>query len=235
MRLPTDYSTAPLPDAELWTAPPKGRVLCFAPHPDDEVIGPGGALALHRRQGDAVRVAIATDGVAGDPDGVFPADGYGERRRGESRAGLAELGVADVDFWGYPDGYEVSEADLNGVAERALLALAAVEPDVVYLPWPGERHGDHRALCAGVLRALGRTHFAGMVLGYEVWTACEPDVVLDITPVVDQKRHALARYASQLRYVDYDHVILGLNAYRSLLHGKGRGHFEGFVRIEVEA
>jgi LmbE family N-acetylglucosaminyl deacetylase len=44
------------------------RVLVFAPHPDDEVLGCGGALALHARRGDHVRVVVVSDGGAGgDP------------------------------------------------------------------------------------------------------------------------------------------------------------------------
>ncbi len=233
MRLPADYDPSPPRDAERWTAPPAGRVLCFVPHPDDETIGPGGALALHVAQGDQVRVAIATDGTAGDPDGHFPAEGYAARRRGEARAALQELGVEDVTFWGYPDNQVVQPADLEGVTLRAVQELEASRPEVVYLPWPGERNGDHRALAAGVCAALGRIGFAGTALGYEVWTPFDPDAVLDITAVVERKRAALRRHVTQLRYVDYEHVILGLNAYRSLLHGGGRGYHEGFVRIEV--
>ncbi len=220
--------TSPRPAPRLLHSPPRGRVLCFAPHPDDEVIGPGGALALHVAQGDRVRVVIATDGAAGDPDARFPADGYRERRRGESRAGLAVLGVTEVAFWGYPDACVVTAADLDGIAARAAEELDSVEPDLVYLPWGGEHNGDHRALHGGVARALASRAFRGMALGYEVWSPLEPDLVLDIERVVDLKRRAIGCYVSQLHYVDYAHVILGLNAYRSLHGGHGRGHAESF-------
>jgi len=231
MRVPEGYDVTAPRDPERWQAPPRGRALCFAPHPDDEVIGPGGALAMHRAQGDPVRVVLATDGVAGDPDGHYDPAGYAERRRAESRAGLAQLDVDDVDFWGYPDSCVVTESDLEGIARRAHDELGAFAPDVVYLPWEGERNADHRALYAGVLRALERLAFTGSVLGYEVWTPMDPDAVLDITPAVEHKRAAIRCYATQLRYVDYEHVILGLNAYRSLLFQRGRGHAEAFRRI----
>ena len=43
------------------------RMTVIAPHPDDEVIGAGGTLALHARQGDRVHVLVAFDGAAALP------------------------------------------------------------------------------------------------------------------------------------------------------------------------
>ncbi|MFO1051001.1 MAG: PIG-L deacetylase family protein [Planctomycetota bacterium] len=222
------HDLAARPAPRHLTAPPRGRVLCFAPHPDDEVIGPGGTLAAHVAQGDAVHVVIATDGVAGDPDGAFPREGYAARRRAESVAALRELGVRAPTFWGYPDACVITEADVEGIAARALDELRAHAPEVVYLPWDGEHNSDHRAVAAGVQRALARCTFRGHALAYEVWSPLEPDVVVDIDDVLARKRRAIACYATQLHYVDYAHVILGLNAYRSLHCGRGRGHAEAF-------
>ena len=55
--------------AELRRVQP-GRVLVVAPHMDDEVIGPGGTLALHREAGSAIGVVYVSDGAtAGAPAG----------------------------------------------------------------------------------------------------------------------------------------------------------------------
>ena len=79
------------PPPEFRTSVPAGRVLCFAPHPDDEAAGPGGALCLHRKQGDPVRVVVATDGSAGDPDGRYEPEEYKRLR-----TTLIERGRFDV-------------------------------------------------------------------------------------------------------------------------------------------
>jgi LmbE family N-acetylglucosaminyl deacetylase len=228
---PADYDVAASPEPEFRRAPERGRVLCFAPHPDDEVIGPGGALCLHRRQGDPVRVIVATDGTAGDPDRRFDPSTYRERRRAESRAGLAWLDVADVAFWGLPDNCVVRSEDIAGVTERAVAELVSFAPEVVYLPWEGEAHSDHRALHLTVVRSLARVGFTGHAFGYEVWTPMVPDRILDIRDVAEQKRRAIACYASQIAYVDYDHTIFGLHAHRSLQFNRGRGYCEGYRRV----
>lgn len=216
------------PEPRLLAGALRGRVLCFAPHPDDEAIGPGGALALHTLQGDAVRVVVATDGSSGDPQHRHDPATYAALRRSESSAGLRALGVTDVGFWGFPDNQHYSATDLALATRMAAEALRAHAPDVVYLPWEHEGHGDHHVLHLAVMQAMDETGFRGRAFGYEVWNAMVPDVLLDITSVVEQKRAAMKCHASQLAYVDYEHVILGLNAYRSLVHGKGRGWAEAF-------
>lgn len=218
-------------EPKLLRSVPRGPVLAFAPHPDDEIAGPGGALALHRLQGDPVRVVVATDGKAGDPDGRYDAATYAERRRDESRRGLAEIGVHDVQFWGFPDSCELSPHDMELAAQHATASLLAATPRTIYLPWAEEGHPDHHALHHAVVAALDRTRFAGLALGYEIWNAMLPDCVLEVTSVMEQKLRAMRTYASQTDYVAFDHCVQGLNAYRSLVHGRGRGYWEAFCVV----
>ena len=234
MQLPTEdvFSVPPMP--EILRRPAAGRVLCFAPPPDDAAAGPGGTLALPRRQGEPVRVVLATDGIAGDPDGRYDAATYAERRRGESRRGMAHLDVDDFVFWGFPDSCEITDGDLDHVAARAVEQLEQFRPDIVYLPWEGEGNSDHRALYCGALRGLRHAGFGGRVWGYEIWNLMVPDLIVDISPVVEDKRRAMLCYESQLAYVDYMHPIFGMNAHRSLIFNKGAGYGEAFRRVRVE-
>lgn len=220
------------PEPVLWRDVPHGRVLLFAPHPDDEVAGTGGVLALHSRAGDDVHVAVATDGVNGDPDHRFDPTTYATRRREESRRGLAAVGVANVTFWGFPDGAVLSAADVERGVLCAIAAIERVRPAIVYLPWEKEGHPDHHALYGIVTQALDRVQWNGWALGYEVWNAMVPDAIVDITAVVEQKRQGMLAHESQIAYTRYDHCLLGLSAYRSLVHLGGQGYGEAlrFVR-----
>lgn len=225
------YDPAPPPEPEWRNTVPKARVLVFSPHPDDEVIGPGGTLCLHRQQGDPVRAVIATDGVAGDPDQRYEPAAYRALRRQESTAGLAVLGIDDVRFWGMPDSCVLSANDLELGTQLAERELREHQPDLVYLPWQREGHPDHHALHVVVMRALQRHGFTGEAMGYEVWHAMVPDVIVDITPVAARKREAIACHRTQMHYVDLQHVTFGLNAYRSLIFARGNGYGEAFARL----
>lgn len=233
MHLPTDdiFSVPPAP--QILRKPLVGRVLCFAPHPDDEAAGLGGTLYLHRQQGDAVRIIMATDGSAGDPDGKYDAKTYTERRRKESLAGMAILDCDDFVFWGFPDSCEVTDSDLTQIASKAIAEIEAFRPDIIYLPWEGEGNSDHRALYCGVLRGLKRISYGGTALGYEVWNLMVPDMIVDISNVAEKKWAAVREYQTQLAYVAYLHPIMGMNAHRSVIFNRGVGYGEAFRRIQI--
>ena len=214
---------------------PPQRVLCFAPHPDDEVVGVGGSLHLHGLAGDPVQVILATDGTAGDPQGKYPPGEYGELRRGESRRAAALLGLGEPEFWGLGDGCEVSAEDRVQVTDMIAGQIRGFEPDLVYLPWAADSHPDHLVLHQIVLEGLRVVDFRGLALGYEIWAPLPaPHWVVDITDVVDKKRDALACFETQLAYTDLAHAVFGLNGYRSMLLERSGGYGEAFQQIDLQ-
>lgn len=227
------HHVIPLPDS--WQTPPTGRVLCFAPHPDDECAGPGGALHKHRVQGDDVRIVIATDGRMGDPEQKFDAATYVELRRDESLRAMAILDCHDLRFWNLPDSCVITDADIGGLALRVVDEVREFDADIVYAPWEGEANSDHRAIYCGVLRGLRSISFAGQAFGYELWGLMVPDAVLDISDVFDKKMAAMREYESQLAYVDYLHTVTGQNAHRSVIFNQGKGYAEAFRRIDIRS
>jgi len=191
---------------------PARRVLVLAPHPDDEIFGCGGALALYHAQGAAIQVVVLTDGTALAPaqDKTTTA----RTRADETQAALQVLGIGPAQFWGWPDR---GLADDPSWLERLRPELAAA--DVVLAPSPTEIHPDHAALGRGVLRELqtwaeqGRT--LPTVMFYEVGVPLQPNFLLDISAVWALKSRAMACFVSQLAQQDYARHIEGLNAFRS--------------------
>ena len=197
----------------VWMTPPRGNVLVLAPHADDEALGCGGAIALHCRQGDPVRIVFATDGRAGDPLGHYANCDYREVRRAEARKAGEILGVRDLTFWDYQDG---KLAEVEDLADRLARLLAVERPDVIYRPSVREVHPDHWALAVAVDRALETYRDAVAPYAYEIWSTVQPTHVIDITAVWEQKQQAIEQYQSQVVYNDYLHKISGLNAYRAM-------------------
>lgn len=174
------------------------RVLCFAPHADDEVFGCGGMLAFHAARGDAVRVVILTDGTAGDPGHLAEEGTLADVRREESVAAGRLLGVTDHRFLALRDGHL---SELGELAQLLRAELEEFEPELVYGPSPQEMHPDHRATS----RALVAASVGGperRVLLYGVNGQVTPSVVFDTTAQWERKREAIECFASQLHYHD---------------------------------
>lgn len=208
-----------------WTSPPRGRVAVVAPHPDDESIGCGGVLALHRAQGDAVHVIVVTDGDAGDPEGRYPRDGYVALRRDECRRAVALLGGAAPGFLGFADGRVEDAAPLR---EALRTALHDAAPDIVYHPAIAEMHRDHHVVGVVALRACAELERPVRTFAYEVWAPVVPTHVIDVSAVWGVKLAAVRCYASQLAYNDYARAVAGLNAYRTVFLPHA-SHVEAFA------
>lgn len=226
----------PVAYPETWKAPPRGRVLVLAPHQDDETFGCGGAILLHRAQGDPVSVHFVTNGDKGDPNGHYAGEDYVALRRREARDACRILGVEDLSFMGLPDGHGAARRDLDLPLEHSVRELVAARaPATVYYPWIGEAHPDHFALARAV-ESAARGAAGVAFLGYELWSACVPTAILDVSSVVERKLEAARAYASQLRYTDYVPIGLGLMTYRSLyLRHQGGRYGEAYVRLAPDA
>jgi|SRR5262245_17416312 len=193
----------------------KARVLVVAPHMDDEVIAPGGALLLHRQAGSTMGVVFASDS-AGDPSQTGTPSETAVRKQ-EAEAAARSIGFELLRFLDYPDG-QLSRHEPQ-IARDLIALLADWHPEVIFCPFPTDHHRDHQATAAAVALALERSDWQGEVWGYEVWSTLWPNVAVDITPVVSQKRTAIECHASQLKGMRYVDATLGLNCYRGLRVG----------------
>lgn len=82
-------------------------ILVVAPHPDDETLGCGGAIALLRQLDLDVKVLVVSDGTQSHPNSLaYPPVALKQLRQRESLTALNILGVAPeaVTFLNLPDG-----------------------------------------------------------------------------------------------------------------------------------
>jgi LmbE family N-acetylglucosaminyl deacetylase len=191
------------------------RVLVIAPHMDDEVIGCGGALLLHRALHSEVRVVFVSDSSGAVDDPV-----RAERLRGIRRAEMLQvkdtLALASVVELGFTDGSLMSHEE--AIASRLADELRTFQPTQVLCPFPGDGHSDHQssAFAFGTGSQLADWH--GEVLAYEVWSTLWPNMAVDIGAVADEKARLIRMYASEMSDRDYAAAVLGLNRYRGMQH-----------------
>lgn len=209
--------------------PTLSRIMVFAPHPDDDVLGCGGSIVKHRRKGRKVKVVYLTSGEAGSP--VLHPDGLNRVREEEAVQALSALEIEDPVFLRLPDG----GIEVNAPSLAAVVGLLRRErPEIIYLPHAGDVHRDHLKTHELVLescrRAAGPWHpqcgrhswEVDWILAYEVWAPLgEVNMVEDISPFMEIKLEAMRRHKSQLEHIAYDEGIRGLNRFRGISSGRG--------------
>ncbi len=198
---------------EIVRLPGSGPVLLLAPHPDDEVLGAGGALCKHLQSGDSVSVLFVTDGRLGGRGHGKPLELAALRQR-EAIDACAALGGATCEFLGAEDGNLRPLPTLVSALREVILR---VQPRLVYVPGFDEQHRDHVLTSALLAEAWRLDGGDWTVCAYEVWTPLKPNCVVNITRQMEQKRAALRCHRSQLEQLDYLHAMEGLAQYRSAL------------------
>ena len=198
-----------------------GPWLVFAPHPDDESYGMGGAIAQARQAGTDVCVVVVTDGRLGGEGG----DLLVARREQEVAHALDVLGGGELQFWCEPDrGLE----PVGRLVERVLEQFARFQGGSVFFPSFVEPHPDHRATAVLVWEALRRASFPLLPISYEVSVQGPCNHLIDITPVLERKCRAMAAYASQEAQREYAERVLALNRTRSWSLPPVMTHAEAF-------
>jgi LmbE family N-acetylglucosaminyl deacetylase len=190
----------------LPTASPQAwrSVVIVAAHPDDEVLGVGGTMALLAAGGARLRLIAVTDGEASHP-GADP-EAIGRTRTAESAAALAALGMPDIDVirLRFPDtGLAACEDELSARLRELCAGFA-----VCLAPWEADAHADHEAAGRAARRAARQT--GQEVLRYPIWMwhwakpadrrvpwprACQVPLPPEVAA---RKRSAISAFASQL-------------------------------------
>ncbi|MDP2005231.1 MAG: PIG-L deacetylase family protein [Rubrivivax sp.] len=209
------------------------RAMVFAPHPDDEVLGCGGTVALKAASGAELRVVVMTDGRASHAS-LMDAERLVRMRREEAVRAAPHLGLvaADYVFLDFED--HCLQAHAEAARRRVAQLLDDFDPVQVFVPHRRDRLGDHVAtfeIVHAALRARGRSATVfeypvwlwhtwpwtsgkpryGSALG-SAWRAWQDAAALalgcrahmDVHAVLHQKRAALAEYASQVRRLEGD-------------------------------
>lgn len=208
---------------------PCTQALVFAPHPDDEVFGCGGAIMRHVEQGVPVHVIVVSDGAFGVSE--YKTFEYALQRQNESIAAAQILGYGMPVFWHYQDRQVCYSEKL---VQEILTAIRETGADLVYAPSIFEMHPDHRMLGMAVVEAIRRIGTAVRVALYEVGIPLRPNQLLDISDLTARKAAAMACFESQNAKQRYDLHIAALNRYRTYTLPDSITAAEAYILIPAE-
>ena len=188
------------------------NILIIAAHPDDEVLGCGGAIARHADAGDLVRVLIVAEGATSRQP---------LRNRSEMQtelSGLSQaahhaasiLGAHSVELLDFPDN-RLDSIDRLTLIKNIEMQIYNYNPTTIYVHHSGDVNIDHRRVHEAVVTACRPTpnHPVKRLFSFEVPSSTEwqppgsslpfqPNYFMDISEQWLRKKKALEAYRCEL-------------------------------------
>jgi LmbE family N-acetylglucosaminyl deacetylase len=188
------------------------NILVVAAHPDDEVLGCGGTIAKHSRQGDKIHVLILAEGATSRDL---------QRSRKSRQSDLSSLAEAaqqanqvlgaSLSLYDFPDN-RMDSCDLLNIIKVVEKAIDEHHPEIVYTHHSGDLNIDHRRIHEAVLTATRPLPSSSVktLLFFEIPSSTEwqaptpalnfvPNWFVDISDTLNLKLKALEFYESEIR------------------------------------
>ena len=205
------------------------RIVVFAPHNDDEVLGVGGTIAKFAADGHEVFVCEVTSGDLETWKLISK----------EAKEAHQVLGVYKFEVLNLPvvELRTTSTKEVNAKFEKI---VNKIKPHVAFIPHKGDMHSDHRETANAAMVALRpctnpqlKAIYAYETLSETEWNipsvdnAFIPDTWVDISKYIDTKVRAMKCYKSQLYDFPHPRSIEAIEALAKL-----RGSTVGFNYAE---
>lgn len=203
------------------------RVLVFAAHPDDEIIGCGGTIARLAAQGKQVYVITF---CAGETSYSSPEmkEKMAQVRVEEAAACDRVLGVAERVILYKPTQGVTNDRETY---QQCVGLIRKYQPDVIFTHWNQDKHRDHRIISEvtdetrwkaseNVLADFGEPWYTPELYYYEVLELFpHPSLLIDISDTFQKKLDAMQTQQSQFT------VLPGI-----LQYIEGLAHVRGYAR-----
>nr|WP_314473709.1 PIG-L deacetylase family protein [uncultured Capnocytophaga sp.] len=182
------------------------NIVVISAHPDDEILGVGGTLLKHKKNGDKIYWLITTN--------IFENQGFSKQRISSRQKEIKKiseaLSVEKVFMLNYPT-MSLSTSTLIEMVPKISKIFIEIEPEIVYCLNRSDAHSDHRITFDAVMACTKsfRYPFIKQVLMYECISETEfapqlpekvfiPNYFVDISSFLEEKMNLMKIYESEL-------------------------------------
>ncbi|WP_047984698.1 PIG-L deacetylase family protein [Ornithinibacillus californiensis] len=183
-------------EKQLSTTKNAKRILVFAPHMDDETIGPGGVIRKHANEGAEVHCVFVTDGSNSVSD--LSKEELTRIRMEETEKVKHILGITSIQYLGLPDGKVRSNEESQSKFKEM---IDQVKPDIIYTTSFIDAHTDHTQTAKTLADVLRNSEYQDVTIRmYEINCPIPPEFincVVDISDTIEEKKKAINVFSSQ--------------------------------------
>jgi len=180
----------------------KNKVLIVAVHPDDETLGCGGTLLKHKGNGDEINWLICTT--------IDKSNNYYEIREKEIEEVSNLYNFDSVNNLRLKT-MQVDEYTMSELVGRISKVINEVQPNIIYLPFKGDVHSDHRKIFEASYSCTKSFRYPFIKKIYMMETLSEtefapstkedsfiPNVFVDISDFIDKKLEIMQIFKSEI-------------------------------------
>jgi len=218
------------------------KILVIAAHPDDEVLGCGGAMARFAAEGCEVYTLILGEGVTSRDKERDRAERENEITELKKQAENANkiLGVKKVYAFDFPDN-RFDSVPLLDIIKTIEKIKGDVQPDCVFTHHQGDLNIDHQITFKAVVTACRpvKDESVKEIYSFEIPSSTEwnapssltyfmPDYFVDVSKNLKVKINALKEYETELREFSHPRSLKAVE-----LNAKQWGVKMGFEAAEA--
>jgi len=215
----------------------KNKVLIVAVHPDDETLGCGGTLLKHKANGDEINWLICTT--------IDKSHNYYEIREKEIEKTKNAYSFDKVYNLRLRT-MQVDEYSMSELVEKISKVINEVKPNIIYLPFKGDVHSDHRKIFEAAYSCTKSFRYSFIKKIYMIETLSEtefapstkedsfiPNSFVDISEYMDKKIEIMKIFKSEIAEHPFPRSEKNLRAL-STLRGATSGceYAESFVLLK---
>lgn len=185
------------------------KIMVIMAHPDDEVLGCGGTIALQAVHSE-VNIAILGEGITSRAQSKDKKRDIARLRK-DARAAATILGATSISFCDFPDN-RFDELPLLKIIKQVENLIDKHRPGIIFTHHPGDLNIDHGITFRAVLTAARplagspvKEIYACEIPSSTEWAfggvepAYRPNVFVDITATLEKKLRALECYQGEIR------------------------------------
>jgi len=215
----------------------KKKVLVFAAHPDDEILGCGAALSKYKKGGSEIFVVILGEGIMSRKNAN---PGELKKLHKESEKANKIIGADKLFFENLPDN-RFDSVDMLDVVRLAEKYIDKFKPDIIFTHHENDLNIDHQITHKAVLTACRPQPGFKFpdIYAFEIPSSTEwggysrqnifiPNLYIDISGELNVKLKALKSYKTELRKYPHPRSLKGVE-----ILARNRGQQAGIKYAEA--